>query len=162
MASREPCTTSARPTSRFTCEPCPRSVLATSPYLDPTANLPNSALTASFTGLATPNNASIVHATTGQRLGTFAAYASGHTDGTQIPKGVLQFDCATDASGNITLGTAATGGPYQQTMICTPMYISGAFLTNELTGLDANAVTVWPARLIEGTLANGGIVELPD
>jgi hypothetical protein len=36
-----------------------------------------------------------------------------------------------------------------------PMFIQGEFYTSELTGLDANAITVGLGRLLEGTVSNG-------
>lgn len=109
--------------------------------------------------LATPGNASLTHSVTGQALGTFTDYDNAATDGTQHAKGVLRYDCATDSSGNITFGTAATGGPYQQTSKSAPVYTSGSFRTEDLTGLDANAVTDL-GRLTEGTIVTG-ILRMP-
>lgn len=115
---------------------------------------PNAALTATFTSLATPSNASLTKSTTGQHLGTYKAYASGNTDGSQVPCGLLQYDCATDSSGNITMGSVAGGGPFGQVVPAVPMFIAGDFYTSDLTGLDANAVTKM-GRLLEGTLTSG-------
>lgn len=109
---------------------------------------------AGLTGGSAPASA-VVHTTTGQVPGVYKAYASGNTDGSQIPKGILEFDSAVDASGNITLGTVAAGGQWQQTQKATPMYTMGDFYTTELVGLDANAVTVLGGHLIEGTVSNG-------
>jgi hypothetical protein len=94
--------------------------------------------------------------------GTFKAYTSGASDGSQIPKSILEYACATDASGNITLGGAATGGQFGETRLVVPAYFTGAFKTAELvqTGagaIDANAVTVLGAHLVSGTLADGVI-----
>ncbi len=119
------------------------------------ANKPNGALTGNFAGLTTPSNASIVHATTGVLLGTFKAYASGNTDGSQTAKGILQFDVVTDSLGNITLGQQAGGGPwFNETFKTVPLFVEGTFLCSDLTGLDSTAVTAL-GRLIEGTVTNG-------
>lgn len=82
--------------------------------------------------------------------GTFIAYASGNSDGSQTPKGILQYAVTTDGSGNITI--ANEQGLTQK---AAPMYIGGIFRTTELTGLDANAVTKLGGNLITGTVADG-------
>lgn len=115
----------------------------------------NTALTATFTGLATPGNASLAQTVIGQPLGVYKAYATGNTDGSQVPKGILQFASATDANGNVSLGAAAIGGPFGQTQKYSSMYIAGCFLCEELTGLDAAAITAGLGRLIEGTVTKG-------
>lgn len=111
-------------------------------------------VTCDFSLLATPGLASLTHSITGQPLGTYKAYNDSNSDGSQTAAGILQYDCATDSSGNITLGTASGGGNFQQTQKIAPMYINGAFYTSELTGLDANAVADL-GRLIEGTVTTG-------
>ena len=87
--------------------------------------------------------------------GTFKAYASGNVDGSETPKGFLQYDCATDASGNITFGTAATGGEFGETHKTAPVYFAGVFKTSELVGFDANAATKLGGHLVSGTVADG-------
>jgi hypothetical protein len=92
---------------------------------------------AGLTGGTSPT-ATIAHTTTGAvDTGTFGAYASGNSDGTQNPKGILQYACTVDASGNITVATEVPGF----TEKCVPMYRSGTFRCEELVGLDATAVT---------------------
>lgn len=95
--------------------------------------------------------------------GTYAAYASGSSDGSQTPKCILEYACATDASGNITLGTTASGGPFGETLLAAPAYFQGAFKTAELVqsgagAIDANAVTKLGAHLVSGTIVDGVIV----
>ncbi len=90
--------------------------------------------------------------------GTYGAYASGNADGTQDPKGILQYDCVTDASGNVTFGTSGTS-EFGQVFPDAPMYVSGNFYTTELTGLDAGALAAL-GRLTQGVLANG-ILRMP-
>jgi hypothetical protein len=87
--------------------------------------------------------------------GLYKAYASGSSDGSEVPKGILQYDCATDASSNVTFGGAATGGPFGETAKVAPMYYTGAFKTSELTGFDANAATKLGGHLINGSVADG-------
>lgn len=87
--------------------------------------------------------------------GTYKPYASVNTDGSQVPKCILKYACVTDGSGNITLtGTAEFG----QTSKSAPAYFDGAFKTAELTGLDANAVTVLGGHLVSGTVSSGVLV----
>jgi hypothetical protein len=73
--------------------------------------------------------------------GTVGAYASGNSDGTQVPKGIVIYDIATDGYGNISYGAVSGGGPFGQTYPVAPIWISGTFDTTELTGLDATAIS---------------------
>jgi len=84
--------------------------------------------------------------------GIYKPYLAGNSDGSQVAKGILQYACIVDASGNVTLA-----GEFGQTQLGVPMYIGGGavFNTAELTGLDAAAVTALGASLIEGTVAAG-------
>lgn len=88
--------------------------------------------------------------------GTYGPYASGNTDGTQNPVGVLQYACVTDSSGNITFGNTAGSSEWGNTSKAAPIYMSGYFRTEDLVGLDANAVTKL-GRLIQGTTSSGEI-----
>lgn len=75
--------------------------------------------------------------------GTFGAYNSGHTDGTQNAKVILVYDCTTDANGNVTLTSTAgqIGDEWGGTDQGAPVYFAGTFNTQDLTGLDSNAVS---------------------
>lgn len=82
--------------------------------------------------------------------GTIAAYASGNSDGTQLPIGILQYAVTTDGSAVITTpnewgATAANR---------TPVWMGGVFDTADLTGLDSNAVTKLGGRLVQAGTAN--------
>ena len=90
--------------------------------------------------------------------GTYKAYASGSSDGSQIPKGITQRAVATDASGNITFGTATGGGLWGETSLTCPIFIGGSFQTSELTGLDANAVTKLGGTFVTGNGTSGVFV----
>lgn len=95
--------------------------------------------------------------------GTFKAYASGNVDGSQTARCILEYDCATDASGNITFGGTAGVEPYGITRPVAPAYFIGSFKTAELVqsgagAIDAGAVTSMGAHLISGTLADGVLV----
>lgn len=91
--------------------------------------------------------------------GTFSAYASGNSDGTQVPTAIAVYDMATDASGNITLGgTGSAGlGDFNLTQKTAPVYINGDFDCSELIGLDANALTLKRFALVHGTVSNGTV-----
>jgi hypothetical protein len=87
--------------------------------------------------------------------GTYAPYASGNTDGSQKPTGILQYACTTDASGNVSPGTSTQGNEWGVTRKYGPMYVNGEFLTDDLVGFDANCITVGFCRLVQGTVAHG-------
>lgn len=91
--------------------------------------------------------------------GTYGAYASANVDGTQLPTHILQYACVVDASGNITLGNAPSGGgEWAQTQKGAPGYRSGYFNCADLTGLDANVVTIKRAILTQGTVTAGRVM----
>jgi hypothetical protein len=98
----------------------------------------------------TITDASTVTGTAGP-AGTYKAYTAAATDGSQIPKVILAYAASTDASGNITWG----GQDFGETRKSVPAYISGTFRTEEIVGLDANAMTVMGARLLNGTIGTG-------
>lgn len=88
----------------------------------------------------------------GASAGTYAAYASGNTNGTQTPKLILAYESTSDASNNVTMGPANDQGltyPYALA------YGGGTFKCEDLTGLDANALSVMQAHLLRGTLSAG-------
>lgn len=82
--------------------------------------------------------------------GIYAVYVGGSA--TDPAKGILQYSCVVDASGNVT-----AWGEFSQTQRGIPMYNGGGaiFNTTELTGLDAGAVVDMGAALVQGTIANG-------
>lgn len=114
----------------------------------------NSALTADFSALATPGNASLTHGVTGQSLGTYKKYSNSNTDGSEVARAICQYDCVTDSSGNITFGSQSGGGEHGETSKDAPVFVRGTFQTSDLTGLDSYAVADL-GRLIEGVLTNG-------
>jgi hypothetical protein len=103
----------------------------------------------------------IATTTTGVKVtpGQYKAYASGNTDGSQIPKVILMRDCQSDANGLITESATSSqvGGQWGQQYLTTQAYFTGPFQIGELTGLDANAVTVMGGRIVQGNLSDGGI-----
>jgi hypothetical protein len=89
--------------------------------------------------------------------GVYGPYATANSDGTQNPVGILQYACATDASGNITFGSVAGTSEWGNTSKAAPIYISGIFRTEDLTGLDSGAVTKL-GRLVQGTTTSGEFI----
>lgn len=113
---------------------------------------PLTIVTNALTGGSTPAGA--ITSTTGRTAGTYAAYSDAGSGGLSTARCVLAYDCATDASGKITLGTSAVGGPHGETYFDRPAYFIGIFKTTDLTGLDANAVADL-GRLLSGTYLDG-------
>lgn len=93
--------------------------------------------------------------------GTYKAYASGNSDGSQLPKCVLRHACVTDSAGFITYGDGPAGsnqdgiGPASK---ATDAFFAVILKTTDIPNLDAGAVTALGARIISGNLANGIIV----
>jgi hypothetical protein len=82
--------------------------------------------------------------------GTYGPYASGNSDGTQNPAGILRRAATTDASGNIT-----NADEWGDTGLVASMFTQGAFRTQDLVGLDANAISKLSGHLIEGSVTSG-------
>jgi hypothetical protein len=83
--------------------------------------------------------------------GTYAPYASGNSNGTQIPKMILAQSVVTDSSSNVT-----RAGEHGATVKHAPAYNPrGTWKTADLVGMDANAVTVLQASLVQGDLTTG-------
>lgn len=82
--------------------------------------------------------------------GVYGAYASGHADGTQNASHILRYTVTVDTSGNIT-GLNEWG----QAVTSVDAWYVGDFRTQDLVGLDANAVTKLNGRLLEGSVTQG-------
>jgi hypothetical protein len=119
-------------------------------------NQPVANLTAShaLTGGTSPA-AAVTKATTGVTAGTWSAYASGNSDGSQTPSLIMTYTVTSDGSGNVYYSTTASSEYGFASRSC-PAYRKGAFRTTDLVGLDSNAVTKL-GRLLSGTVANGVI-----
>ncbi len=117
--------------------------------------------TGSLTGTSPTLTPSTTTAGSAGTPGTFKATVYTATDGSQVAKCVLQFDCATDASGNITYGAVAGGGEFGQTDLVCPAYFSGTFNTADLTGLTEQMMADLGARYVFGSIANGGQIRIP-
>ena len=84
--------------------------------------------------------------------GTFKAYASGNSDGSQVAKAILQYACTVDSQGRITI-PSELGNAYKTVSAFT----RGTFRASDCVGLDANAMTNLAAHFVSGDLANGGV-----
>lgn len=62
--------------------------------------------------------------------GIFSKYASGASDGTQLPTALCPFACTTDSNGNILPGGAAD--PAGSTMLSIDAWFGGVFLTTDI------------------------------
>jgi hypothetical protein len=87
-------------------------------------------------------------------LGTVDAYATGGSNGLNTALGIMVYDVISDASGNITFGTTATGDEFGVEHLSCPVYVKGTFRTNDLTGLDAAGVADMNGHLT-GTVSDG-------
>lgn len=77
------------------------------------------------------------------------AYSDAASDGTEVAKAILEFDVATDSSGNhFVAGQASTEHGNAKSHVSA--YISGNFRVADLTGLDANGLADMQGALIFG------------
>lgn len=108
-------------------------------------------------GSLTGGSASFAETTKGSAgtPGVYYPYLSTNTDGTQFPKCFLEYPCATDASGNISIGGAVGVESFGITELVAPAWFTGAFKTSELTGFDDNAKSLMGGHLIQGDVHNG-------
>jgi|SRR5215217_4651802 len=80
--------------------------------------------------------------------GKAKAYATGNSDGSEVPKGILVYDIVTDASGNVIYGpSGATADLHRGLEKTAPIYWKGTFLQSQLTGLDSGGITAFKARV---------------
>jgi hypothetical protein len=139
----------------------PGSASGSAPYVmtfaGALAGIPVPLIVGATVDLTGTSTAVVVHTTTGITLGTFRDYASGHSDGSQVPVGVAPAAFKTDALGRIVYGNVPNLPPYVEVDKTIPVYVLGFFFTQDLVGLDANAITVGLGKLIKGTVAEGVI-----
>lgn len=121
--------------------------------------IPLPGVSAVFTGGTTPA-ATIANTTVGVGpQGYYRAYASGNTDGSQVPTGWLEYPVAADYSGQLWLGNVIGASEFGQSGRVTPMWYCGDFYVPDLIGLDANALGILQGHLPVGTLpTNLGVV----
>ena len=110
--------------------------------------------------LATGGTATIASTTTGVGPnGSYRAYASGNSDGSQNCEGLLEYPVVVDLAGNVWLGTQVGASEFGQSDPYTTMFISGFFSLADLVGVDATALSTIGAHMVSGSLASGvGIV----
>lgn len=96
----------------------------------------------------------VARSTAGVANGFFMAYNDALSNGQQIAKGILPIDVATDPSGRITTGSIAVGNEHGGTKLEQSMIVRGMFRTEDLIGLDSNAVADL-GRLVRGTTSTG-------
>ncbi len=108
-------------------------------------------VTVTPTGI-TGGTISIVHTTPGTTgtKGTYKPYLYSNSDGSQVAKGILQYTCTVDGSGNVTLT-----GEWGATQKFAPMYVRGYFKMADLVGLDANAIEQMSGAIVQGIIGNG-------
>lgn len=94
-----------------------------------------------------------VHTTVGSTAGTYAAYASGNSDGSQVAKLLLSWTTSTDAAGNHYFASTAVS-EWGQGYSSVPAYRNGTFRASDLVGLDSTAVGNL-GRLVSGTTTTG-------
>jgi hypothetical protein len=110
--------------------------------------------------VALPPSVSYLHGTVLGEIaaepGTFTAYASANTDGSQLARVVLVYDVSTDANGNVTFTNTEgqVGDEFGGVERAAPVYFAGTFATQDLVGLDADAAGSL-GRLVQGTVTSG-------
>lgn len=117
---------------------------------------PVSAITAtgSFTGGSSPAIA-VAETTAGVvPVGTFGRYATANSDGTGTARAILKYAC------RVVLGKIYLQGDHGEALNDTPAFFVGAFRTEHLVGLDADAVTDLGARYLFGD-ATSGVLRIP-
>ena len=97
---------------------------------------------------------SVNHTTPGVANGALVAYASGNSDGSQTPIGLLAVEAATDPQGSVSFGPLPIGNGFGAIRKVVPVAIAGYFNSADLNGLDSNAVSKL-GRLISGTTSAG-------
>lgn len=85
--------------------------------------------------------------------GTFAAYATAAVDGTGVARCILEYACVV-AAGVITGIDEFSGGA----LPTAPAFFGGAFRTEDLVGLDADAIVDLGGHLASGTTSAGVLV----
>lgn len=94
--------------------------------------------------------------------GVWKKYSSASTDGSQLgPCVILEYACATDSSGNITMGDTAGGGVNAETPQNVPAWTTGDFLCTDVPDMTDAMLTLFGGRLVHGTIAANGVFRLP-
>lgn len=121
------------------------SALKLKPYADP-----NGAVTESvpFSASQTIARGTVLGQITA--TGKYEAYDSAEDDGAETARAIAMYDITTDADGKATI--ASESGITHDTA---PVYIGGTFRTDELTGLDDDAVEQLGGFLVSGDVEDG-------
>lgn len=80
--------------------------------------------------------------------GTFKKYSASATDGSQIPKGLLEWDATTDSNGMVV-------GENGSLFRTASMYEHGAFKTQDVPNMTESIVALLLGRFLNGTSATG-------
>jgi hypothetical protein len=86
--------------------------------------------------------------------GYFAAYNDALSDGTQVNKAVLQYDCSVDQFGLITFGQTPSGMDMGGAERQAPAWFTGIFKGSDLIGIDANGVADVGRIIMGSTLSS--------
>lgn len=113
--------------------------------------------------LIIPNQSLKAGTILGQRTSDlrFAAFDPNAVDGTQLPRGILQYHVETDAQGNVInryfgmFGLGLECGP-----MYTNMYVCGIFRLQEIIGDVASAAAAGWLRLIDGNPGGSGLIRI--
>lgn len=96
----------------------------------------------------------VVRTTPGATAGSWGAYDATRSDGLEVAKGVADFAFNVNDFG----GTVAGEAPDEESEAAdVPIWVSGRFQTEELVGLDADAVTAL-GRLEQGSTSAGVLI----
>jgi hypothetical protein len=87
----------------------------------------------------------------------FEAYSDADSPaGVGVARGIIAYDVISDAASLLTFGTtAASAGEFGEKVLSVPMYISGTFRAEDLTGLDANGLADLQGNIVSGTISAG-------
>jgi hypothetical protein len=115
------------------------------PYADP-----ESAITESvpFSATKTIAKGTVLGQVTS--TGKYEAYDGTVSTGVEVARAICMYDITTDGSGNVTIANDKG-----LTHTTAPIYIGGIFRTNELTGLDDDAVEQLAGQLTSGDVSDG-------
>jgi len=89
--------------------------------------------------------------------GTFKAYASGASDGSQVPKCILKYAVVVDGSQNYWYGDTSGSSEWGNAQKYGIAYRSGVFNCADLVGFDAGALSAM-GKLKTGSVTTGVVV----
>lgn len=90
--------------------------------------------------------------------GVYGPYATGNSDGTQIPTHILQYACVTDAASSVFFGNGPAGtSEWGQSSAAAPAYLFGYFNTADIVAPDTGWL-IKMGRLVQGTATSGHVL----